>query len=59
LVQGMVSSVALGGVTSGGHAIILHLVSLPDHFPSVSHDRTRDPVSPYPWLQEIDAWDPK
>ena len=38
--------------------LLLHVVVLPDHLPSTSHDRTRDPTSRYPWLQEREAWEP-
>ena len=39
-------------------SLLLHVVVLPDHLPSASHDRTRDPTSRCPWLQEKEAWEP-
>ena len=34
------------------------MVKFPDHLPSSSHDRTRDPANRYPSLQERKAWEP-
>ena len=34
------------------------MVLLPDQFPSSLHDRSRDPISLYPCLHEIEAWEP-
>ena len=39
-------------------SLLLHVVVLPDHFPLASHDRTRDPTSRCPWIQEKEAWEP-
>ena len=38
--------------------LLWHVVVLPDHLPSASHDRTRDPTSRCPSLQVIEAWEP-
>ena len=38
--------------------LLLHVVVLPDHLPLSSQERTRDPTFLYPWLQEIEAWEP-
>ena len=36
----------------------MHVVVLPDHVPSDSHDQTLDPCCLYPRLQDRDAWEP-
>ena len=36
----------------------MHVVVLPDHVPSDSHDQTLDPHCLYPRLQDRDAWEP-
>ena len=38
--------------------LLSHVVVLPNHVPSFAHDRTRDPESLYPLLQEKDAQEP-
>ena len=38
--------------------LLLHEVFLPDHAPSFWHERTRDPDSRWPLLQEKVAWEP-
>ena len=38
--------------------LLLQVVVLSDHFPSFSHNRTRDPASLYPFLQEKEDLEP-
>jgi len=38
--------------------LLLHVVTLPDHVPSVLHERKGDPAVRYPVLQAREAWEP-